>query len=82
MQLTWGLNQAVDRMQALRMLTVAAAKFISEENMLGSIEKGKYADLVVLSGDYMAVPDDGLDEPAPVATIVGGKIVYETGGEE
>jgi predicted amidohydrolase YtcJ len=47
--------------------------------MLGSIEKGKYADMVVLSGDYMTVPDDGLDELEPVMTIVGGKIVYETG---
>ena len=30
-------------------------------------------------GDYMAVPDDGLDELEPAMTIVGGKIVYETG---
>jgi hypothetical protein len=30
----------------------------------------------------MAVRDDGLDELEPVMTIVGGKIVFETGGEE
>ena len=30
-------------------------------------------------GVSMAVPDDGLDEPEPVMTIVGSKIVYETG---
>jgi predicted amidohydrolase YtcJ len=45
--------------------------------MLGSIEKGKYADMVVLSGDYMAVTDDRIDELEPVMTIVGGKVVYE-----
>jgi len=77
-QRTWGPDQAVDRKQALRMATINAARFISEENMLGSIEKGKYADMVVLSGDYMAVADDRIDELEPVMTIVGGKVVYES----
>ena len=74
---TWGKDQAVDRKQALRMVTISAAKFIGEEKMLGSIEKGKYADLVVLSGDYAAVADDKIDELQPVMTIVGGKVVFE-----
>jgi predicted amidohydrolase YtcJ len=74
---TWGPDQAVDRRQALRMVTISAARFITEEGMLGSIEKGKYADLVVLSGDYMAVPDDQINTLQPVMTIVGGKIVFE-----
>ena len=73
----WGADQAVDRRQALRMVTINAARFISEEKMLGSIEKGKYADLVVLSGDFLAVPDDQIDELQPVMTIVGGKIAFE-----
>jgi predicted amidohydrolase YtcJ len=73
----WGPDQAVDRMQALRMVTIGAARFISEEKMLGSIEKGKYADIVVLNGDYMAVPNDGIDELEPVMTIVGGKIAFD-----
>lgn len=33
--------------------------------------------MVVLNGDYMAVPDDKLDELEPVMTIVGGKVVWE-----
>ena len=74
----WGKEQAVDRRQALRMVTIGAARFISEEKMLGSIEKGKYADMVVLSGDFMAVPDDGIDELEPVMTIVGGQVVFDT----
>ena len=74
---SWGKDQAVDRKQALRMVTIDAAYFISEDRMLGSIEKGKYADLVVLSGDFLAVPDDGIDELEPVMTIVGGTIVFD-----
>jgi Amidohydrolase family len=73
----WGIDQAVDRRQALRMVTINAAFFIGEEKMLGSIEPGKYADLVVLDGDYLAVPDDRLDELEPVLTIVGGKVVFD-----
>jgi predicted amidohydrolase YtcJ len=73
----WGADQAIDRKQALRMVTYNAAKFISEEDMLGSIEAGKYADLVVLSGNYMGVPDDKLDELAPVLTVVNGEVVFE-----
>jgi len=73
----WGPDQAVDRRQALRMVTINAAFFIGEEKMLGSIERGKYADLVVLDGDYLAVPDDRIDELEPVMTIVGGKVVFD-----
>ena len=45
--------------------------------MLGSIEKGKYADMVVLNGDYMTVADSAIDELEPEITIVGGKVVFE-----
>ncbi len=75
----WGKDQAVDRKDALRMLTINAAKFISEENMLGSIEPGKYADLVVLSGDYLTVPEEKIEDLSVVTTIVGGRVVYESG---
>jgi predicted amidohydrolase YtcJ len=74
---TWGADQAVDRKQALRMVTIGPARFITEEDMLGSIEPGKYGDMVVLSGDYMAVPDDKISTLEPVMTIVGGKVVFE-----
>jgi predicted amidohydrolase YtcJ len=76
-QRTWAPEQAIDRAQALRMVTINAARFISEEDMLGSIEKGKYADMVVLDGDYMGVADDELQELEPVLTIVGGEIRYD-----
>jgi predicted amidohydrolase YtcJ len=78
-QKTWAPEQAIDRKQGLRMVTINVAKFLSEEKVLGSLETGKYADMVVLDGDYMGVPDDRIDELEPVMTIVGGKVVYEAG---
>jgi len=76
----WGADQKVDRRQALRMVTIDAARFISEEQMLGSIERGKYADLVVLSGNFLTVSDDQLGQLESVMTIVGGNVVYEAPG--
>ena len=76
----WGREYAVDRRQALRMVTIDAARFISEEKQLGSIEKGKYADMVILSGDYMAQPENRMSELEPVITIVGGRVVFEKAG--
>jgi predicted amidohydrolase YtcJ len=73
----WGKNQAIDRKQALLMTTYNAAKFIGEEKMLGSIEKDKYADLVVFNGDYLSVPEDKLDELLVDMTLVGGKTAYQ-----
>jgi predicted amidohydrolase YtcJ len=73
----WGKDQAIDRKIALRMVTLDAAYFIGEEKMLGSIEKGKYGDLVVLNADYLGVAQDRIDEIEPVMTIVGGKIVFD-----
>ena len=73
----WGKDQAIDRKDALKMVTINAARFIKEENMLGSLEKGKYGDMVVFDGDYMSVPEDKIDSLKPVMTIIGGKVVYE-----
>jgi predicted amidohydrolase YtcJ len=75
--LVWGAQHAVTRQEALRLLTIEAAFFINEEKMLGSIEKGKYADLVVMNGDYMTVPENEIEKLEPVMTIVGGKVVFE-----
>ena len=76
--LVWGAQHAVTRQEALRLLTIEAAFFIAEEKMLGSIEKGKYADVVVLNGDYMTVPENEIEKLEPVMTIVGGQVAFET----
>jgi predicted amidohydrolase YtcJ len=73
----WGQQHAVTRQEALRMMTSAAAAFINEEKMLGSIEKGKYADVVILSGDYMTQPENEIERLEPVMTIVGGQVVFD-----
>lgn len=46
------------------------------ENDLGSIQSGRFADLVVIDRDYLTVPADQIKDIKPVMTIVGGRIVY------
>jgi predicted amidohydrolase YtcJ len=72
-----GRDQAISREQALRASTIGNAWLSFEEDMKGSIEPGKYADLVVLSGDIMTCPEDQIENLTVVMTMVGGKIVYE-----
>jgi len=74
---TLGPDQKVSREEALRMYTINNAYFTFEEDVRGSIELGKWADLVVLDRDYMNCPEDEIREMRPVMTVVGGKIVYE-----
>lgn len=70
-------SQAIDRQTALRMITWNAARFIDEEKDLGSLELGKWADLVVLNGDFMTVPDADLDKLHIDLTYVAGKLAYD-----
>ena len=73
-------EERIDRMTALLMATRWAAGYVLREDVLGSIEVGKWADLVVLEGDYQTVPDETISEVRPVMTLVGGRIVYRASG--
>ncbi|MBI4443736.1 MAG: amidohydrolase family protein [Acidobacteria bacterium] len=72
----WGPQQRIDRREALYTFTRWAAWHLWKENHIGSIEKGKWADLVVIDRDYLTQPEDDISEINPLLTIVGGKIAY------
>ena len=63
--------------EALRMYTVNAAYASYEENIKGSIEEGKLADLTVLSGDPRTTLPSKIGDIKLMMTIVGGKVVYQ-----
>jgi hypothetical protein len=71
-------RQNVSREQALIAHTRSNAFFIFQEDNLGSIQPGKYADLLVLDRDYFAVPASQIKDLRPLMTMVGGKIVYSS----
>jgi hypothetical protein len=70
-------RQSVSREQALIAHTRSNALFIFQEDNLGSIQPGKYADLLVLDRDYLSVPAAQIKDIRPLMTMVGGKIVYQ-----
>jgi hypothetical protein len=70
-------RQTISREEALIAHTRSNAFIIFQEGNLGSIQKGKYADLLVLDRDYLTVPADEIKDVRPVMTMVGGKVVYE-----
>ena len=71
-------RQTITREEALIAHTRNNGYIVFQESNLGSIQKGKYADLLVLDRDYLTVPEDEIKDIKPVMTMVGGKVVYET----
>lgn len=69
-------NQKISRIEALKAATINGAYLSFEENIKGSIEVGKLADLVILSDDYMTVPPEEIRNIGVQMTIVGGKVVF------
>jgi len=77
-------GQQITREEAIRLYTVNNGWFLKEEANLGSIEVGKFGDVVVLNDDYFnpaRVPDESIRKLHPVLTIVDGKVVYSTLGQ-
>ncbi|HET7322400.1 MAG TPA: amidohydrolase family protein [Longimicrobiaceae bacterium] len=73
----WYPAQRMTREEALKAMTIWPAYAGFQEEELGSLSPGKYADFVVLDRDIMTVaPEDILDTHV-LATYVGGEAVYE-----
>lgn len=72
-------DQQLTRAEALRLFTRNNSWFLRMEERIGSIERGKLADMAVLDRDYFAVPDAEIKKIRSVLTVVDGKIVYDAG---
>jgi len=72
-------SESITREEALKIYTINNAYASFEETIKGSIEKGKLADMVVISEDIMTCPEDQIKDIVPEMTIVGGIVVYSSG---
>jgi len=73
----WYPEQRMTREEALKSMTIWPAYAAFQEDVLGSLTPGKYADFVVLDQDIMRVPAELILKTGVVATYLGGKAVYE-----
>ena len=67
---------ALSRADVLRTITLNAAEQLKLDAVVGSLEAGKFADLIVLDKNFMQVPEDALGRNKVLLTMVGGKIVW------
>jgi predicted amidohydrolase YtcJ len=74
-----GPEETPSRADALRFYTMGGAWTTFDENRRGSLEVGKFADLAVLSQDYMTEPVEEIGKNSSLLTMLGGKIVYAAG---
>jgi predicted amidohydrolase YtcJ len=74
-------NERINVKEALRAYTSTAASCIGMEEQLGSIELGKFADLVVWEGDILRTSPERLVDLGIRTTIVGGQIVFDAAAE-
>lgn len=70
-------EESISRMDAIRMCTIWAAYGGFQEKSRGSIEIGKLADLVVLSGNPLTVPAENILDLKVDYTILDGKVAYQ-----
>ena len=69
--------KTLTRLEALRTYTTAAAYARYEENLSGSLEKGRYADFIVTDRDYFRCPVEEIKDIQVLKTYIGGEQVYE-----
>jgi predicted amidohydrolase YtcJ len=70
------MENALTRQQAIKGMTIWAAKANFEEKEKGSLEKGKWADLIILDKDLMRINASDVLTTSVLTTIVGGETVY------
>ena len=67
----WYAAEAVTTLQALRMMTINAAYALGTDSVVGSLEPGKFADLVIVNQDPLLLSPSALTGVRVVSTVVG-----------
>tara|TARA_B100001250_G_scaffold214567_1_gene184091 strand:+ start:2252 stop:3919 length:1668 start_codon:yes stop_codon:yes gene_type:complete len=72
----YGPDEAITREEAIRAYTASGAFLNFEENLKGSLEPGKFADMIVLSEDILTVDEERIMDIVIEQTYVNGELVY------
>jgi hypothetical protein len=69
-------DQAITLEQAIYICTLGGAEVLGVDHILGSIDEGKLADMIVLDKNLFEIESDEIYGTEVLKTIVGGKLVY------
>ncbi len=69
-------DEALNRMESLRAYTINNAFAAFQEDVLGSITPGKYADLAILSDDILMIPEEEIPTAVVDMTVMAGRVAY------
>lgn len=75
-----GIDPGLTVAQAVRAITLNAAYSLRQDQVTGSLEAGKFADLIVLDRNLFQVKPEEIGSTQVLLTMVGGKVVYEVWG--
>ena len=75
----WFPQEKITIEEAIKAYTLNTAYAGFEEDIKGSLEVGKLADLVILSDNLLTMDPDGIKDVTIEMTVVGGRVVYEIG---
>lgn len=72
----YGPGERTDRITQLKAITTWGSYYLLKEQVLGSLEPGKFADFLILDRDYLTVPEEEIPKLQVLMTVVGGKTVH------
>ena len=72
----WLSKHQISVEQALKIMTIEGAYSVFQEEVLGTLEPGKFADLIILPDSPLKIHPDDLKDLEVLVTMVGGEIEY------
>jgi predicted amidohydrolase YtcJ len=73
---TYAPDQKISREISLKSATIWGANYMLREKVLGSLERGKWADFLVLDRDYLTIPEAEIEKIHILMTMIDGKVVH------
>jgi predicted amidohydrolase YtcJ len=78
----WLKDEAITCKEALEMMTINSAYALHMDDVVGSLEPGKYADLIILSDNPLSIDEEELKDLEIILTMIGGITEYCASGHE
>jgi len=75
------LNEAIDLPSAIRAMTINAAYLMDTDDQVGSIEIGKYADIIILDQNLFEIAAEKISSTKVLKTLLAGKVVFDSSGD-